>query len=218
MFSDRVSPEPIAEPQTPRTGERSRRLFPTILLTVLGLLVLQASAFFVFIYSGRYDVAASKPEQRLVSSTMRKIMTNSVRRHAKGIAVPALGDAAQLKAGAGGYKKMCQGCHGGLAMPPGEVGLALNPPAPDLTKTAQRWTPSELFWIAKHGIKATGMPAWGSTQTDAELWPIIAFVQKMPGLTSEQYQSMVRVAAQEHVGKSKAVKPVARKKASTRKI
>ena len=44
------------------------------------------------------------------------------------------------------------------------------------------------FWIIKHGIKASGMPAWGPTHDDDRIWAMVAFLQKLPELNQEQYQ------------------------------
>jgi len=46
----------------------------------------------------------------------------------------------------------------------------------------------EQFWIIKHGIKASGMPAWRLTHDDQRIWAMVAFVQKLPELTPEEYQ------------------------------
>jgi mono/diheme cytochrome c family protein len=48
------------------------------------------------------------------------------------------------------------------------------------------------FWIVKHGIKMTGMPAWGKTLDDAAIWDIVAFVRKMPAMSPETYQDLSR--------------------------
>ena len=54
--------------------------------------------------------------------------------------------------------------------------------------------PAEQFWIIKHGIKFTAMPAWGKTHSDSEIWGLVAFLQKLPTLTSEQYRQMTAPA------------------------
>ena len=48
-----------------------------------------------------------------------------------------------------------------------------DPRPPDLAKTAQDWSTGELFWIVKHGVKMTGMPAFGPTHSDERLWTIV---------------------------------------------
>jgi mono/diheme cytochrome c family protein len=52
----------------------------------------------------------------------------------------------------------------------------------------------EQFWIIKHGIKMTAMPAWGATHSDAQIWNIVAFFQAMPGMTPEIYKALVASA------------------------
>jgi hypothetical protein len=51
-------------------------------------------------------------------------------------------------------------------------------------------TPAELFWILKHGIKMTGMPSWGD-HSDGELWATGAFIEKLPGMTEQDYARLV---------------------------
>jgi mono/diheme cytochrome c family protein len=43
------------------------------------------------------------------------------------------------------------------------------------------------FWIIKHGIKMSAMPAWGKTLDDTAIWELVAFVRKMPEMTPETY-------------------------------
>ena len=74
------------------------------------------------------------------------------------------------------------------------MGQGLNPPAPDLAEAAMEMTPAELFWVTKNGIKMTGMPAWGKTREDDELWPVIAFLTRLPELDSEAYQALLTAA------------------------
>lgn len=57
--------------------------------------------------------------------------------------------------------------------------------------------PRQTFWVIKHGLKMTGMPAWGSSHGDDEPWAIVAFVGKLPGMTPSQYQKMVGSRAME---------------------
>jgi hypothetical protein len=47
-----------------------------------------------------------------------------------------------------------------------------------------------LFWIIKHGIRMTGMPSWGDHSAD-ELWATVAFIQKLPGMTDQDYAKLI---------------------------
>jgi hypothetical protein len=44
----------------------------------------------------------------------------------------------------------------------------------------------------------TGMPAW-SDHSDAELWATVAFVKKLPGMSEQDYASLV-TASMTHSG------------------
>ena len=66
----------------------------------------------------------------------------------------------------------------------------LYPRPPDLTEHLSA-SPAEEFWVIKHGIKMSAMPAWGKTHDDRSIWGIVAFLQKLPGLTPEQYRTLV---------------------------
>src|SRR5438067_7484003 len=80
--------------------------------------------------------------------------------------------------------------HGAPGKKPGEIGVGLTPRPPDLSKSVTRWNAAQLVWISKHGIKATGMPAFGKTHSDEQLWSLVAFIQQLPSLTPEQYKSL----------------------------
>ncbi|HEY2426011.1 MAG TPA: cytochrome c, partial [Pseudolabrys sp.] len=60
--------------------------------------------------------------------------------------------------------------------------------------------PARAFWAIKHGIKLTAMPAWGTTHDNTAIWNIVAFLQKLPDLTPEQYTSLTAAAEHDHEG------------------
>ena len=77
---------------------------------------------------------------------------------------------------------MCLTCHGAGTVDPSEIGEGLNPPAPDLTQpSVQSKTDGELFWIVQNGIRMTGMPAFGPTHKDEEIWDARGFHAPPPG-------------------------------------
>ena len=49
---------------------------------------------------------------------------------------------------------------------------------------------AELCWVIKNGIRMTGMPAWGPTHDDAELWDIVAFVKTLPQTSAADYRAL----------------------------
>jgi hypothetical protein len=84
----------------------------------------------------------------------------------------------------------CAVCHGAPGVPQGEMARGLNPLPPDLGKTAPLLSSAEIFWVLKHGIRMTGMPAW-SQHSDEELWATVAFLQKLPGMNEDDYGKLV---------------------------
>jgi mono/diheme cytochrome c family protein len=63
----------------------------------------------------------------------------------------------------------------------------MRPQPPHLTEAAAHWELREVFWLVRHGVKMTGMPAFGPTHDDETLWSIAAFVKELPGMTPERY-------------------------------
>lgn len=71
-----------------------------------------------------------------------------------------------------------------------QSGRSITPEPPDLEEAAGEWSEAELFWIIKHGIKMTGMPAWGKIDGDDELWSVVAFVKALPDTSAERYRAL----------------------------
>jgi mono/diheme cytochrome c family protein len=118
----------------------------------------------------------------------------SVATRSRDIVVPNdLEDANRISKGASEYAEMCSGCHLAPGMERTEISRGLHPRAPELRRKTDL-TPAEQFWIVKHGVKMTGMPAWGVTHNDELLWDVVAFVRKLPELTPEQYETLVKNA------------------------
>jgi mono/diheme cytochrome c family protein len=174
----------------------------TVLMTLVAVLVVLFLATVAFVHSGVYDVAASTPDKDFVATALRRTQHSSVERRAKGIQVPRLDDPDMIKRGLIHYYEMCVICHGAPGVKPSEVAQGLNPYPPELAEKAEPDEAAEFFWIVKHGIKMTGMPAFGVTHSDEEIWAMIAFLQKMPKLSPEEYQKMVQ-----EVGLEEALAP-----------
>jgi mono/diheme cytochrome c family protein len=142
------------------------------------------------IYSGAYNVAADKDHTRIAKWILSTVMTNSVKARADAAVPPAgFDDEDHVREGFRLFDEMCVQCHGAPGKKRGEVGLGLRPEPPGLSEVARRWTTAQLFWIVKHGIATTGMPAFGGTHSEKQLWDLAAFVQRLPSLSPEQYRA-----------------------------
>jgi mono/diheme cytochrome c family protein len=160
------------------------------------LLVIGVAAF--GIYGGLYNIAADAPHTQPVYWLLETVRERSIAARATGVVVPPdLADPKRVAAGAAQYAEMCSGCHLAPGMKRTEISQGLYPRAPELRR-GSRLTPAEEFWVVKHGVKMTGMPAWGVTHDDKLLWDVVAFLRKLPELTADQYQTLVRSAPRTH--------------------
>jgi mono/diheme cytochrome c family protein len=80
------------------------------------------------------------------------------------------GDLATIAVGFDHYRENGVICHGAPGVKGAELSKGLNPAAPSLGKGENDTPDGELFWIIKHGIRMTPMPAFGPTHTDEEIW------------------------------------------------
>jgi mono/diheme cytochrome c family protein len=158
---------------------------------VAGIVVLALGAY-AYAWSGFYNIGADVPHAQWTYRFLTMVREHSVQRHARDIKVPPLDDPALILKGAGQYAAMCTGCHLAPGMHDSELRAGLYPQPPNLSQ--QRLDPREAFWIIKHGIKMSGMPAWGRTHDDPTIWSMVAFLQKLPGMTPEQYKDIVAKA------------------------
>jgi mono/diheme cytochrome c family protein len=175
-----------------RTG--TRWLIVTLAAGALLIAVVAA----VLVHMGSFDVAADKPHSQPVFWLMNTVRERSVAIRAADITVPGdLADAKRIASGAAQYDEMCSLCHLAPGMKRTEISRGLYPRAPELRRKSSL-TPAEQFWVVKHGLKMTGMPAWGVTHNDEQLWDVVAFLRKLPELTAEQYQALVKSAPKTH--------------------
>jgi mono/diheme cytochrome c family protein len=180
--------QPTSQHDLHQTTPRKRRWVASIFLVLLVLLGATAIA----IYTGIYNVAADVPHSQPVYWLFEMVRYRSVSARAHDLVVPNdLDDAGRISRGAGQYAEMCSVCHLAPGMKRTEVSRGLYPRAPELRRGTDLST-AEEFWILKHGVKMTGMPAWGPTHNDDLLWDIVAFLQKLPELTPDQYQALVK--------------------------
>src|SRR5438132_6370666 len=171
----------------------------TVLASLALLLVLLAVGGLAFMYSGLYDVAATTAHWPVTDWALATMRTRSVEAYGAGIQVPpGLDDPAKILMGTEHFAAHCAVCHGAPGVPKGDIAHGLHPQPPDLAHASNRYSPSELFWIVKHGIKMTGMPGW-SDHSDEELWATVAFLEKLPGMSEQDYAKLV-MASMAHGG------------------
>jgi cytochrome c553 len=158
-----------------------RALITLALLATLGLSVA---------WLGIINIGASGGHWAITDVFLHWTMRNAVRTQTALTVMEPASDPSGITSAAGHYAASCAFCHGapGEGLPP--VMQAATPPVPSLLENVSQWSDPQLFWIIKHGVKFTAMPAWPSQQRDDEVRRMVAFVRQLPTLSPAQYRAL----------------------------
>lgn len=169
-----------------------------LLLIATGFLVVAG----VYVYSGSYPMGADVPHNKLTYWLLETMREQSIGKASSDITVPPLDDPELLLAGGPDYNDMCATCHLKPGQTQSDMSIGLYPAPPNLSLREDEHghdhadgghgdpeqSSRRQFWIIKHGVKASGMPAWGPTHDDRRIWAMVAFLEQLPELTPAQYQ------------------------------
>lgn len=153
--------------------------------TFFGLVIISGAALFV--YFGVYNVSALQQHTTPVYRLLQFAMVRSVAVRADA-EPPDLMEYDWEGRGLVRYEQHCQQCHGAPGVAPAEFSLGMVPAPTAIAEIATKRDAAEIFWVIKHGIKMSGMPAWQYRMTNKEIWEVVAFIQKIPNLTVAQYR------------------------------
>ena len=162
-------------------------------LAAVAVLVVIAVVPVLFGYSGLYNIGADDHHWSLTYKAMQIVRDRSIHVRSENIEAPNLEDPQLILKGAGQYAAMCTGCHLAPGQDNSELREGMYPQPPNLSKA--HIDPQAAFWVIKHGIKMSAMPAWGVAGHDDEtIWSMVAFIEKLPGMTPAQYKAIVAKA------------------------
>jgi len=159
----------------------------SIVATILAALVIGG---FLFAWLGLYSVAASRGHWAITDWILQFGMRQSVATHSLAVDAPPLDDEDLIRLGAAHFHGGCAQCHGAPGIPRNPLVQGMLPEPPDLALVSGAWRDRELFWIVKHGIKYTGMPAWPSSARNDEVWAVTAFLRRLPSLDVPGYRDL----------------------------
>lgn len=143
-----------------------------------------------FVYFGVYNVAATRQHSSLVYHFLHTFMLRSVAMRADAVQPPDLRDPSRALQGLELYRQHCLQCHGAPGVAPDALGFGTRPEPPNLLATGREWPAARIYWVIRHGLKMTAMPAWEFRLSDADLWDLTAFVQLLPTLSPVQYRQL----------------------------
>ena len=164
---------------------------------MFAILLALCGVAFVIAYSGGYNVAADDPHWGVTTRTLSSIRQWSIAARSTDIVVPNLDDRDLIALGAEHYVEMCTGCHLAPGVGDNEMRQGLYPKPPNLSEKRDR-KPAETFWIIKHGIKMSGMPAWGVTHDDESIWGLVAFLRQLPTMDAATYAALTHSIGDEN--------------------
>jgi mono/diheme cytochrome c family protein len=170
---------------------QTRHVVQIVAITLCVLAVAGSLTAYAFMMSGFYNIGATRQHWQFVYSFLETGMHRSVRFHARNVDVPPL-DRTMVRQGAQLYATHCAVCHGGPGVAPAGIGMSMQPAPGPLVDASDKWQERELYWIVRHGIKMSGMPAWEYRLSDEEIWQVVAFLREMPQLTPAEYAARVR--------------------------
>lgn len=170
----------------------------TLALVALLMLALGGTAAGLLVYFGVYNISAIDQHTAPVYQVLDYAMRRSIVARAGERAPPDLRDAQRVRRGAAHYREHCVQCHGAPGVAPDALAMGMTPAPANLVGTARHWKPAEMFWVVKHGVKMSGMPAWQYRMTDDEMWDTIAFVVASVMMTPRDYAAMAQAAQREH--------------------
>jgi cytochrome c553 len=176
-----------AAPHAQAGGAGGQRQWFKIAAFLAGLAV----GGWLVVASGIMPLKASSGHWPITAWFLHFAMRRSVATHTLGVQAPALDVPRLVLQGAGHYETGCRPCHGSPNLPPPKIVQHMTPHPPSLPPRISTWEPAELFYIVKHGVKFTGMPAWPARQRDDEVWAMVAFLRTLPDLQAEDYQRLV---------------------------
>lgn len=162
-------------------------------LVTLGIVVvLGAFGAAGVIFSGLFNVAATVRDSPPLNWLLVTVREGSIKRNSRNIQVPPPAGAQQIESGFRIYREDCVMCHTPVGRKATPMAIGFNPQAPGFGEDADDMTPAGLFWVTKNGIRFTGMPAWGPSRSDQELWDVVAFLMTLPKMSAADYDALDR--------------------------
>jgi mono/diheme cytochrome c family protein len=160
----------------------------------IGLIAIAALAVGVigatlFIESGYYNIGADDHHTKLVLALIEELRERSIGVRADTIDLHYVEDPEKIAAGAQHYATLCVGCHLAPGVTKSEIRPGLYPHPPNLAQEDLH-DGRRAFWIIKHGIKMSAMPAWSKTLDDGAIWDVVSFLRKMPDMTPQTYEQL----------------------------
>ncbi len=141
---------------------------------------------------GGINTAADIPHSKLSYALLHFDFKRNVSARSRGIQLPGdLNSPGRIALGAQHYAMVCANCHGEPGKGQSAVALSIRPRPQYLPKVIGEFTPQELFTIVQRGVAFSAMPSWPTQVRNDDIWTMVAFLRKLPGLDHKSYDRLV---------------------------
>lgn len=162
---------------------------------------------FLFVKTGNFSMSADAHTGKTEAKIADWAHDSWVHHHAPDMANPVPVNDQTLMAGAALYQGNCASCHGGENYTKSPLGRGVYPGAPQFMRFVEferahpqmKMRPRSAaqeqagedhrFYVIKHGIRFTGMPAWEYNMSDYDIWTVVNFMQNMGHLPPDVQQA-----------------------------
>lgn len=135
-------------------------------------------------------ISARPDPSAIEAAVARKLRSFAIPASARELANPIPASPRALAEGKAHFADHCASCHANDGSGETKLGRNLYPRAPDMRLPAtQELTDGEIFYIIEHGVRLTGMPAWGGGNPEAS-WQLVHFIRRLPKLTAQERVEM----------------------------
>ena len=142
-------------------------------------------AVFAYFRLGIAPVATAEPPMFFEHALAKAALHSRIRREMPD-SVPIEADEVNLRAGAAVYAKNCASCHGSPDQGSTPIAQGMFPNPPQLfVKMVTKDPEGEIYWKTKNGIRLTGMPAFGKSLSETELWQVSLLLKHANALSPD---------------------------------
>lgn len=157
---------------------------------------------------GLYPIGADNPPSAIERALAGHALDVYAEKHKPTGDNPTRITSANLIEGAQEYEEHCAFCHGGAKAKVSSMANQFSPPAPQLIDDIPHDDDAWLFWVTKHGVRMTAMPAWSGVMSDDDTWKIVAFIKHSDKLPPDVQRAWQQAASEpgsiaEHVHSDK---------------
>jgi len=167
-----------------------------VILGIIFAVVATAIAGYAIIRTGIMPANADERPPHFEVWAAKTSLHATLRRSAPRVTDPLPATTGNLVAGIKLYAQNCAVCHGDAGANATNVAKGLYQDPPQLAKEGVEDDPDGVtYWKLKHGIRWTGMPAFGKTLSEKQLWQVTLFLKTMDHLPPAAQKAWQQVKA-----------------------